>query len=103
MSLERQLISLKNKANSTPVAEALDGLEWMKKVFTSDRNHCAFLSRSTLALDTNSIREAGITYEATHQDQTSIDQEGNWLDANKVNYFVLPEGFATRYHHTPPR
>ena len=81
MSTKDSLIALKNAASSITVNENLSGLQWMKKVFTTDGTQAAFLSESKLALDTDGKEVTGIDYspDQYHEPQTSFDQSGAGL------------------------
>ena len=105
MSTKDSLIALKNAASSITVNENLSGLQWMKKVFTTDGTQAAFLSESKLALDTDGKEVTGIDYspDQYHEPQTSFDQSGAWLSSNDINYIVLPELFGTPLNGTAPR
>ncbi|MEI8281555.1 MAG: hypothetical protein WCG75_04030, partial [Armatimonadota bacterium] len=87
--------------HSVPVNEVLDGLESMKKVFSSNGS-AAFLATSDLDLDTDGLEDPAIQYEPTHQAQTSIDEHGKWLNSNQLNFIVLPIGFNGRHGNTVP-
>ena len=69
-----------------------EGLESFSKVFSASGKP-AFVSVSDLDLDTDGKKNSGIHYESTHQNQTSIDSSGSWLDSNTLNFIVLPGGF----------
>lgn len=68
------------------------GLQSFCKVFSADGKP-AFVSTSDLDLDTDGKKNPNIRYEKTHQNQTSIDSNGSWLDSNTLNFIVLPGGF----------
>ncbi|MDR3690884.1 MAG: glycoside hydrolase family 75 protein [Fimbriimonas sp.] len=97
MDYKDSLIALRDAASSVAVTENLDGLKWMKKVFNSAGTEAAFLSESKLDLDTDGVTDPNIKYDPDHQGQTSIDGSADWLDANTLNYFVLPIGFTGRH------
>ena len=80
-----------------PVNERLTGLTSMVKIHTLEGLHVAFWSESKLDLDTDGRKDAGIRYEPTHQDATSLDPAGAWLSSNEINYLVLPGGFDHRH------
>jgi len=96
--IAQQLEDLRSKPNTEDPHEHLTGLTWMKKVY-NEAGAAAFLSLSRLELDTDGIdiprvREDG--YDGPHQKQTSLDQDGAWLSADEISYFVLPLGFGTK-------
>ena len=64
---------------------------------TPDGEFFAFYSNSKLDLDTDGVKIAGINYDSTHQNQTSIDPNGRWLNSNNVNFIVIPGGFSDRH------
>ncbi len=106
MTIKDKLDALKNKANSEVVDEHLTGLAWMTKVYSQLGDHAAFLSESKLDLDTDGKKDPSIDsskYDHDHQDTTSLDTTGTWLNANKISYFVLPGGFATKVAGKVPR
>ena len=72
------------------------GLQSFDKVFAADGTS-AFFSVSDWDLDTDGMKDPHIHYESTHQSQTSIDQNGSWLNSNTLSFYVLPGGFTKRH------
>ena len=81
---------------STPVFEDLEGLVSSKKVYASDGT-AAFLTLSKLDLDTDSNLGPDIKVESTHQNQTTIDPSGLWMNSNTIPFIVMPGGFSERH------
>jgi len=96
----QELDNLK-KLSKQPANETLLGLTSMFKVFAKDGSF-AFVALSDLDLDTDGQKDPNIRYESTHQSQTSVDPQGEWLNSNTLNFIVLPGGFSARHGNTCP-
>ena len=84
--------------HSEPAGETnLTGMQSFNKVFSKDDSTPAFFSISKLDLDTDGKKDPNIHYESTHQDVTSIDPHGDWLNSNTLNFYVLPGNFTKRH------
>ena len=76
-----------------PLTDRYKGLqEGITKVFRA--GVAAFVWSGKCDLDSDGVRSPAITrYDADHQDQTSIDQDGDWCRSDLVPYIVLPGGW----------
>jgi len=81
-----------DRSQAVYVKTDLQGLEWMQKLPGGQ-----LLSSSKLDLDTDGIRRDDVRYESTHQDQTSLDPDAEWIDSNETPYIVLPGGFGPAF------
>ena len=70
------------------IPDVYEGLAQICKLNGND--DVAILTLSKLDLDTDGLEESGVTYEPTHQNETSLDPAGNWLDSNTLPYIVVP-------------
>lgn len=70
----------------------LAGLEWMVRLASGELAY-----GSDLDLDTDGKEDPGISYERTHQAETSIDPGGRRVSSNSTPYFVLPGGFGAQF------
>lgn len=73
--------------------EHYDGLEKPIVKLARIDGQTAFVWVSDLDLDTDGIRVVGVRYDADHQNQTSADPAGRWLDSLEVAYYVVPGRF----------